>query len=79
MVLLNADPDFAAQDRTALAEIPTKEELKAYDVVILGDVDPRPKRQNMTEHLKDIAEWVTDHGGGLLMGCMRPVGVSAGR
>ena len=68
VVLLNADPDFAAEDRTALTEIPTKEELKAYDVVILGDVDPRPKDNNrMTEHLKDIAEWVTDHGGGLLM------------
>ena len=68
VVLMNADPDFAAEDRTALAEIPTKEELKAYDVVILGDVDPTPKDNNrMTEHLKDIAEWVTDHGGGLLM------------
>jgi von Willebrand factor type A domain/Aerotolerance regulator N-terminal len=68
VVLMNADPDFAAEDRTALAEIPTKEELKAYDVVILGDVDPTPKENNrMTEHLKDIAEWVTDHGGGLLM------------
>ncbi len=45
-----------------------KEELKAYDVIILGDVDPRPKDDNkMTEHLKDIAEWVTEHGGGLLM------------
>ncbi len=68
VVLLNADPDYAAQDRTALAEIPTKEELNAYDVIILGDVDPRPKdNDHMTEHLKDIAEWVTDHGGGLLM------------
>jgi von Willebrand factor type A domain/Aerotolerance regulator N-terminal len=67
VVLLNADADFAVQDRTALAEIPTKEELKAYDVVILGDVDPRPKNNKMTEHMKDIAEWVTDHGGGLLM------------
>ena len=68
VVLLNADPDYAAQDRTALAEIPTKEELNTYDVIILGDVDPRPKdNDRMTEHLKDIAEWVTDHGGGLLM------------
>jgi hypothetical protein len=68
VVLLNADSEFASQDRTALSEIPTKEELKAYDVVIVGDVDPRATGENkMTEHLKDIAEWVTDHGGGLLM------------
>ena len=68
VVLLGADPEFAAQDRTALAEIPGKQELNAYNVIILGDVDPRPKNDNrMTEHLKDIAEWVTAHGGGLLM------------
>ena len=68
VVLLNADPEFAAQDRSALAEIPTREELKAYDVIILGDVDPRPKEGNkMTEHMRDMAEWVTEHGGGLLM------------
>ena len=37
-------------------------------MVILGDVDPRPKDDNrMTEHLKDLAECVTEHGGGLLM------------
>ncbi len=68
VLLMDADPEFAAQDRTALSEIPTKQELNAYNVIILGDVDPRPKGDNkMTEHLKDIAEWVTVHGGGLLM------------
>ena len=68
VVLMNADPGFEDEDRNALKDIPTKEELKAYDVILLGDVDPRPKGDNkMTEHLKDIAEWVTEQGGGLLM------------
>jgi hypothetical protein len=68
VVLVGADPDFAVQDRSALADIPSREELKAYDVILLGDVDPHPPGGGkMTEHLKDMAEWVKEHGGGLLM------------
>ena len=43
VLLLEADADFPAQDRSAIAEFPTREELNTFDVVILGDVDPRPK------------------------------------
>jgi hypothetical protein len=68
VLLLDADPDFAAQDRSAIADFPTKAELNTYDVVILGDVDPRPRDNNkMNEHMRDLAEFVTERGGGLLM------------
>jgi von Willebrand factor type A domain/Aerotolerance regulator N-terminal len=69
VLLLDADNDFPAQDRSAIATFPTKEELKTYDVVILGDVDPEPSREypKMTEHLKDLADFVREKGGGLLM------------
>src|SRR5262249_55511080 len=44
----------------------TKDELNRFDVVIWGDVDPKayPKIQ---EHLKNVADFVTEKGGGLLM------------
>ncbi|HVS36477.1 MAG TPA: VWA domain-containing protein, partial [Gemmataceae bacterium] len=69
VVLLSADPGFEDEERNALKEIPSKEELNNFDVILLGDVNPHPKDngEKMTEHLKDIAEWVTEHGGGLLM------------
>ncbi|HEY7314338.1 MAG TPA: VWA domain-containing protein, partial [Gemmataceae bacterium] len=68
VLLLESDPDFAVQDRTALSEFPSKAELNAFDVVILGDVDPQsPSDPKMTEHLKDLADFVRERGGGLLM------------
>jgi hypothetical protein len=68
VLLLDADGDFASQDRTAISSFPTKEELKTFDVVILGDVDPEPKDDpKMKEHLKDLADFVRERGGGLLM------------
>jgi len=68
VLLLEADADFAAQDRSAIAEFPTKAELNNFDVVILGDVDPQSKFDaKMTEHLKDLADFVRERGGGLLM------------
>jgi hypothetical protein len=67
-LLLSADPDYAGEDRTALSDFPTKAELFTYDVVILGDVDPRPRDNNkMTEHMRDLADFAREHGGGLLM------------
>jgi hypothetical protein len=37
-------------------------------VVLLGDVDPHPADDNkMTEHLKDLADFVRERGGGLLL------------
>jgi hypothetical protein len=68
VLLLEADPDFASQDRTAISEFPTKAELNTFDVVLLGDVDPQSKFDpKMTEHLKDLADFVRERGGGLLM------------
>lgn len=68
VLLLDADADYAAQDRSALADFPTRAELNAYDVVLLGDVDPRPKdNPRMAERLKDLADFVKERGGGLLM------------
>ncbi len=59
VLLLDADADFAAQDRSAIAEFPSKAELNTFDVVILGDVDPQSKCEaKMTEHLKDLADFV---------------------
>ena len=69
VLLLDADPGYARSDRSALAEFPTRKELEAYDVVILGDVDPQatPRMPKMEEHLKDVADFVKERGGGLLM------------
>jgi hypothetical protein len=69
VLLLDAEPDWAVQDRSALTEFPSRAELNGFDVVILGDVDPRPseKMPKMTEHLQDLADFVKQRGGGLLM------------
>jgi hypothetical protein len=68
VLLLDADPEFAEQDRYALAEFPTRAELFGYDVVILGDVDPQSRADpKMPEHLKDLADFVRERGGGLLV------------
>jgi hypothetical protein len=68
VLLLEADADFASQDRSAIAEFPTKAELNTFDVVILGDVDPQSKFDpKITDHLKDLADFVRERGGGLLM------------
>ncbi len=68
VLLLEADPDFAVQDRSAISEFPPRAELNAFDVVILGDVDPQSRADpKMTEHLKDLADFVRERGGGLLM------------
>jgi hypothetical protein len=64
--LLSAHPDHPKQDRTSISRFPTPEELRKYDVVILGDVDPRnlPRAES---NLDSLAKYVRDHGGGLLM------------
>ncbi len=69
VVLLEADDGFSEQDRSAIREFPTRAELNAFDVVILGDVDPRPRADGKlkAEHLKDLADFVRERGGGLLM------------
>jgi hypothetical protein len=68
VLLLDADGEFASQDRSAIADFPSKAELNTFDVVILGDVDPHSKFDGkMTEHLKDVADFVRERGGSLLM------------
>ncbi len=66
VLLTDADPDYATQDKSALAEFPSRAELNQFDVVILGDVNPRATPK-MPEHLKDVADFVRERGGGLLM------------
>jgi CheY-like chemotaxis protein len=66
VVLTDADADYAEQDKSALAEMPNREELFGYDVVILGDVDPRDRKLG-ERHLRNLAEFVRERGGGLLL------------
>jgi hypothetical protein len=67
VLLCEADPDFARQDRSAIAEFPAnKQELYQYDVVFFGDVDPHsPKLSD--QKLRDLADFVREKGGGFLM------------
>jgi uncharacterized membrane protein len=75
VLLLDADEEFAAQDKTALKHFPpTLDELNQYDVLIIGDCDPNHKK--LQNRLKDIARYVKGEnekgekaakpGGGLL-------------
>src|SRR5262249_14205021 len=57
VLLLDADPDYAIQDRSALADFPTRQELNQFDVVILGDVEPK---KQLNERLKDLTEFVRE-------------------
>jgi hypothetical protein len=66
VLLLDADSEYASEDRSALADFPTREELNAYDVVILGDVDPKDKKVG-DKNLQHLADFVKERGGGLLM------------
>jgi uncharacterized membrane protein len=64
VVLQSADPQFSNQDRAALPTFPSsRDDLFAYDAVILGDVDPSFLSTSQMEHL---AEFVTEKGGGVL-------------
>ncbi len=74
VVLLDADPEYASQDRSALSDFPsTREKLAEYDVVILGDVDPNDRMLG-EQRLKNLADFVKGtnltgrrrSGGGLL-------------
>jgi von Willebrand factor type A domain len=64
VVLLSSDPEYSAQDRSALATFPaSKDDLFAYDVVVLGDADPS---YLSASQMHNIAEFVTSKGGGLV-------------
>ncbi|OYW12819.1 MAG: hypothetical protein B7Z55_17960, partial [Planctomycetales bacterium 12-60-4] len=64
-LLIDADPEYSREDRTALAYFPVqKEDLWRYDVVILGDVSPTVLGNTAADWL---SEFVRDKGGGLLL------------
>jgi hypothetical protein len=65
VVLLDADEDFAKEDKTARQFLPpNKQELFLYDVIVLGDVDPQHPK--LKDRLRDLADFVLERGGGLL-------------
>jgi uncharacterized membrane protein len=68
VLLADADPDHAKQDRTAVDALPaTRDELfRQFDLIILGDVDPRHAKLG-EKHLQWIADFVKEKGGGLLV------------
>src|SRR5262249_25970781 len=65
VLLLDADDEYASEDRSALADFPTRDELNGYDVVLLGDVDPRSPKFG-EKNLAALADFVRERGGGLL-------------
>jgi hypothetical protein len=65
VLLLEADLEYAEMDRTAITHFPTsKEELRTYDVILFGDVNPFYLNENQLRNLNDF---VLDKGGGLAL------------
>jgi hypothetical protein len=64
-LLIDGDPDYAREDRTAIAYFPVqKDELSKFDVVILGDVSPSQLGSTAADWLES---YVRNQGGGLLL------------
>lgn len=64
-VLQEADPEYAALDETAATVFPVnREELFAYDVLLLGDVNPSYLSRSV---LDNIVAFVETRGGGLVV------------
>jgi Mg-chelatase subunit ChlD len=68
IVLLDATKGWAETDRSAFrGEFPTRAELFGFDVVILGDVDPKLiGGARSATALRDLADFVKEKGGGML-------------
>src|SRR5207247_2415860 len=66
VLLLDAGDEYAKQDKSALADFPTKAELNQFDAVLLGDADPNHPKLG-EKRLTDLAEFVRERGGGLLV------------
>lgn len=65
VVLLDSDPEYVQQDRSAIEFFPTsKQDLFTYDVVLLGDVAPTLLTPTQLENIRDF---VRVKGGGLLV------------
>ena len=80
VLLLDADKDWEKLDKSAEGlkgfpmpfrdvDVHTKDDdLWSYDVVILGDINPDAGgNDRITEHLKNLADFVRERGGGLLV------------
>ncbi|QDU23209.1 VWA domain-containing protein [Urbifossiella limnaea] len=67
-VLVGASPGWSETDRSAVAleAFPTRDELFTFDVVILGDFDPKLLPQS-ARAMQDLADFVKVKGGGLLV------------
>lgn len=64
-VLLEADADYAQEDRTALPVFPVSQnDLFYYDVLLFGDVNPSYLSRSV---LQNIVDFVGQRGGGFLM------------
>ncbi len=64
-VLQEADPEIVSVDQTAQRMAPVRrEDLFQYDVIIFGDVNPRLLARTTMEN---IAAFVTERGGGLIV------------
>jgi hypothetical protein len=60
--LQDADPEYAEQDRTALRSFPlARDELFEYDVLLLGDLDPRLLPRSVWP---ELTKFVREKGGG---------------
>ncbi|MFO0945118.1 MAG: VWA domain-containing protein [Planctomycetota bacterium] len=65
VVLLDSDPEYVQQDRSAIEFFPTsKQDLFTYDVILLGDVAPTLLTPAQLENIRDF---VRVKGGGLLV------------
>lgn len=65
VLLLEADLEYAEMDRSAISHFPTsKEELRSYDVILFGDVNPFYLNENQ---LRNLSDFVLDRGGGLAL------------
>jgi len=65
VLLLSADPDFPQEGTEPIRRFPASlQELNRYDVVLIGDVDPRSGWID-AGGMRDLAAWVEQNGGGL--------------
>jgi hypothetical protein len=65
VLLLAADPDFPQEGTEPIRRFPSSlEELDRYDVILLGDIDPKAGWID-TQGLENLAKWVEQKGGGL--------------
>ena len=65
VLLLSADPEFPQEGTEPIRRFPTSlQELDRYDVVLLGDVDPKTGWID-APGLETLAKWVEQNGGGL--------------